>query len=173
MLNNFGMGREGATYTARTSFSFYFLQRIHLLQSMSVWHKTLSKQMTSNYPVAIMNERMHAGGRMKEKLREINVKYLCLIITLYLRSTCFCPWGIWKNKYLFNKILNANRKWGQLFKSYDSICQMGCVAMGLHFNMDQVIRLPKSAIASYAISEKKKSKKCIPAGNKNNAMLLY
>lgn len=60
------MGREGATYTARMSFSFYFLQRIHLLQSMSVWHKTLSKQMTSNYPVAIMNERMHAGGRMKE-----------------------------------------------------------------------------------------------------------
>jgi len=45
-----------------------------------------------------------------------------------------------KYSLLFNKILNANRKAGQLFKSYDNICQTGCVAMGLHFNMEWVVR---------------------------------
>jgi len=48
--------------------------------------------------------------------------------------------GNLENKYSFNKILNANRKGGQLLKSYDSICQVGCVAMGLHFNMDWIVR---------------------------------
>jgi len=66
LLSNFGTGRESATYTARMSFSFYFSSRIHLPQSMGVWHKALSKQMTSNYSVAITNERTHAGGGMKE-----------------------------------------------------------------------------------------------------------